>query len=330
MKNKSIVVIGGGTGTFSVLSGLKKYTSDITAIVSMADSGGSAKKEKDEWGLLPSSDIRKSLIALADISTQDSLILRKLFQYRFAKGKGIRGMTFGNIFLIALTNILGSQSQAIDKASELLHTRGSVLPVTLNNVELVAEYEDGSRVVGEHKIDEPEHNGKIRLTRLYTAPQAHITQRAKEAIKSSDAIIIGPGGFYTTIMANIVVEGVSAAINQSKAKKIFILNLMTEYGQTYGFTAHTFIEEIGKYIDTKTINYVLVNNSPIPEKIVERYKKYHTVPVVNDLKGKYPFQVIPADLLSKRAVPKQKGDRLRRSFIRHNPEKLALICQKLL
>src|SRR3989344_1237863 len=150
MKNKSIVVIGGGTGTFSVLSGLKKYTNDITAIVSMADSGGSAKKEKDEWGLLPSSYIRKSLIALADISTQDSLILRKLFQYRFAKGKGIRGMTFGNIFLIALTNILGSQSQAIDKASELLRIRGSVLPVTLNNVELVAEYEDGSRVVGEH------------------------------------------------------------------------------------------------------------------------------------------------------------------------------------
>ena len=330
MKNKSIVVIGGGTGTFSVLSGLKKYTNDITAIVSMADSGGSAKKEKDEWGLLPSSDIRKSLIALADISTQDSLILRKLFQYRFAKGKGIRGMTFGNIFLIALTNILGSQSQAIDKASELLRIRGSVLPVTLNNVELVAEYEDGSRVVGEHAIDEPEHNGKIRLTRLYTTPQAHITQRAKEAIKSSDAIIIGPGGFYTTIMANIVVEGVSEAINKSKAKKIFILNLMTEYGQTFGFSAYTFIEEIGKYIDIHNINYVLVNNSPIPERILERYKKYHTAPVVNDLTGKYPFQVIPADLLSKRAAPKQKGDNLRRSFIRHNPEKLALICQKLL
>src|SRR3989338_4505104 len=152
---KSFVVIGGGTGTFSVLSGIKKYSDNITAIVTMADSGGSARKERDEWGLLPSSDIRKSLIALADVSTADLLLLRRLFQYRYSEGVGISGMSFGNLFLIALTRILKSQSKAIEKAGELLKIRGKVLPVTLENVDLVAKYEDGSEIVGEHFIDEP-------------------------------------------------------------------------------------------------------------------------------------------------------------------------------
>src|SRR3989338_6435219 len=187
---KSFVVIGGGTGTFSVLSGLKKYTDNITAVVSMADSGGSAKKERDEWGLLPSSDIRKSLLALADVSASDSLILRKLFQYRFAKGIGVSGMTFGNLFLVALSDILKSQTKAIEMASELLRIKGNVLPVSLDRVDLVAEYADGSKVSGEHNIDEPEHNGKIKITRLFTTPLARIYPHTKEAIEKADVIII--------------------------------------------------------------------------------------------------------------------------------------------
>ena len=326
MKEKSYIVIGGGTGTFSVLTGLKKYTNNICAVVSMADSGGSAKKERDEWGLLPSSDISKSLLALADVSASDSLILRKLFQYRFAKGVGVSGMTFGNLFLVALANIVRSQTKAIELASELLRIRGRVLPVSLDHVDLVAEYADGSKVIGEHYIDEPEHNGRIRIKKLYTHPKAKIDPHAREAINGADIIVIGPGGFYTTVIANLVVDGVVEAINQSAAIKVFIMNLMTEYGQTFGFTARDFILEIGRYLDLRNLDYVLVNRTPIPEKILKRYTQSKASPVVNDLSGNWPFKVVSLDLLSPTIVKKEKGDTLRRSLVRHDPEAIARFC----
>lgn len=323
-------VIGGGTGTFSVLTGLKKYTSNITAIVSMADSGGSAKKERDDWGLLPSSDIRKSLIALSDVDREDTLLLRELFQYRYSQGRGVSGMSFGNLFLIALAKLSGSQDKAIQKAGELLHIRGKVLPVTLDKINLAATYEDGSIVVGEHFIDHPRHNGKLGITRLYTKPRAHVTPEAKAAILDADYIIIGPGGFYTTILANLVVKGVSQALTASRAKKIFILNLMTEFGQTYGFTAKRFVAELDKYLPIKYLDYLFINHASIPEKILKRYARYHAQPVINDLPKNISVKVIDGDILSKREVKKEKGDKLQRSFIRHSPEKIAKLCLKVL
>lgn len=328
-QNKSFVVIGGGTGTFSVLSGLKKYSDNITAIVSMADSGGSAKKERDEWGLLPSSDIRKSLLALADVSDRDSLILRKLFEYRFAKGVGLSGMTFGNLFLVALSDITKSQSRAIKMSSELLRTKGMVLPVSYDKVHLAAEYEDGSVVVGEHDIDEPVHNGKIRITRLFTKPKAEVSPEVVTKIESADVLIIGPGGFYTTVIANLAVNGVVEAIKKSRAIKIFILNLMTEYGQTYAFSAKTFIEELDKYLDVKLLDYIIFNDRPIPDDILKKYKRSQAVPVVNDLNKKYNFRIISTDLLSEKRIKRQPGDTLRRSLIRHDPDKIARICLKI-
>ncbi len=330
ISNLKFVVIGGGTGTYSVLSGLKKYSDNITAIVTMADSGGSAKKERDEWGLLPSSDIRKSLIALANVSSQNTLLLRRLFQYRYDQGKGVSGMTFGNLFLVALTRLLGSQAKAIEKAGEILRIKGRVLPVTLKKVDLVAIYENGSKVIGEHFIDEPKHDGKMAITKLYTKPKAVITNESRKAILESDVLIIGPGGFYTTILANLVISGVPEAIKKSKAKKIFILNLMTEYGQTYGFTASKFIEKLNDYLPIKYLDYVLINKTPIPPKILNRYIKYHATPVVNDLNGKYPFKTISADILSPKIIKGEKGDKLRRSFVRHDPDKIAFQCLKVL
>jgi uncharacterized cofD-like protein len=191
--NQKFVVIGGGTGTYSVLSGLKKYTNHITAVVNMTDSGGSAEQERDEFGLLPSSDIRKSLLALSDVSTQDNLLLRELFRYRFSEGKTLSGMTFGNLFLVTLTKLLGSQSLAIQKAGDILKIKGRVLPVSLNSVDLVAKYADGSEVVGEHFIDEPLHNGTISIVKLSTKPKAVVTAETKKAIEEADVITIGPG-----------------------------------------------------------------------------------------------------------------------------------------
>lgn len=330
MSNKSFVVIGGGTGTFSVLTGLKRYTDKITAVVTMADSGGSAKLERDEWGLLPSSDIRKSLLALADVSSDDSLLLRKLFQYRFPKGTGVSGTAFGNLFLVALTNILGSQSQAIEKAGQLLNIRGKVLPVSLDNVNLVAFYEDGSRVVGEHAIDEPVHNGTVKITKLTTNPSAHLLPQVKKIITDCDVIIIGPGGFYTTIIANLAVKGLAKAIEKAQAQKIFIMNLMTEYGQTYDFTASTFITELNKYLDIKILDYILINNSPVPAPVLKKYSKYHAQPVLNNLNNKFPIKIITGDFLYKKTVSAEKGDTLRRSLIRHSPDKIARRILKLI
>ena len=330
LTDKRITVIGGGTGTYSVLMGLKKYTKNITAVVSMADSGGSAKKERDEWGLLPSSDIRKSLIALADVSTEDSLLLRQLFQYRYSAGIGVSGMTFGNLFLVALTKLLQSQAKAIEKAGELLRIKGKVLPVTLNKVDLVATYEDGTSVVGEHFIDEPKHNGKVKIVKLATQTQAFVNPEVADTIEKSDIIIIGPGGFYTTILANLVIDGVSQAIIKSKATKIFILNLMTEYGQTYGFNASKFIQVLDDYLPLSALNYVIINNATIPQNILDKYRKLNASPVLNDLPKKKNFKIIEADLLSKKLVKKEKGDKLNRSFVRHSPDKIARICMKLL
>lgn len=330
MNAKIFTVIGGGTGTFSILNGLKKYSEHINAIVTMADSGGSAKKERDEWGLLPNSDIRKSLIALADISSKDSLLLRQLFQYRYSRQKGISGMTFGNLFLATLTKLLKSQKKAIEKAGDLLNIKGKVLPVTMDKVNLKAIYSDGSEIIGEHFIDEPLHDGRLAITKLSTHPRAKTTKEVLEAIIKSDVIIIGPGGFYTTILANLVVDDVADSIKKSKAKKIFIMNLMTEYGQTYSFTASRFLSELNKYIDINILDFVVINNKIIPKMIVKRYKKYHAQPVINDLKSSNHFRIIEADLISTELIKRTRGDLLKRSLIRHDPDKLATVCIKIL
>jgi uncharacterized cofD-like protein len=328
--NKKFTVIGGGTGTFSVLSGLKKHTDQISAIVTMADSGGSAKKERDEWGLLPSSDVRKSLLALSSGTTDDLLLLRRLFHYRYSEGKGVAGMTFGNLFLVALTKLLHSQKKAISKAGDLLKIRGKVIPVTFDHGDLIAEYQDGSVVKGEHYIDNPKHNGRLSIKKLKIFPKVHITKEAYEAILNADCLIIGPGGFYTTIVANLVVEGVVTAIQKSQAKKIFVVNLMTEYGQTYNFTAYRFLQELNNYLSVNLLDYILINNSPIPGKVLSRYRKFKAVPVFNDLPAKSSFKVIAADLLSTKIVKKEKGDILNRSLIRHDPDKISNQCLKIM
>lgn len=328
--DKKFVVIGGGTGTFSVLSGLKKYTNNITAVVSMADSGGSARKERDEWGLLPSSDVRKSLLALADVSNHDGMLLRRLFQYRYSQGMGVKGMTFGNLFLVALTKILKSQTAAIEAASEILRIRGKVLPVSLDKVDLAAEYEDGKIIVGEHFIDQPRHKGLLHIKKLYTKPKASANPQVIEAIRQADAIIIGPGGFYTTIIANLVIDGVVEAITGSPAKKIYILNLMTEVGQTPGFTASKYLLELDHYLPINILDFVCINSTAIAPYILKRYRRFDTQPVANDLDQKSKYKIISTDLLSKKLVKKDAGDTLLRSFVRHDPEKLVKICMKIL
>jgi len=331
MINKKLVIIGGGTGTFVVLSGLKDKVKNLTAVVSMADSGGSNRIIRDEFGLLPTSDIRQCFVALASGTSQTQKIMRDLFTYRFEKGD-YAGMTFGNLFMAALSDILGSQKEAIQKTGEVLRITGKVVPVTLDDIHLMAKYEDGEIMKGEHFIDEPpeKHDGKKRIIDLWTEPTAQANKNALTEIRSADLIILGPGDLYTSVLANIVVKKIPKTIQQSKAKIVYIVNLMTKMGQTYNFQASDHVNEIKKFLG-RYPDIVLLNKAKIPQKIKEHYlKKEGSIPVKDDLNKKKLFKVIKKNLLSEKIFQKSPSDFLKRSLIRHNSKKLAQAIIKTL
>lgn len=328
-QSKNIVVIGGGTGTFVVLSGLKKYPVNLSAIVSMTDSGGSNRVLRDEFGLLPTSDIRQCLVALAASSNGSEVLLRKLFMYRFCQGKGMKGMTFGNLFMAALTDILGSQEKAITQTQNILKIKGEILPVTLTDSQLVAVYENGRKAVGEHYIDEPKHNGKIKIKKVFLSPASKAYLPAIRAIKKADLIVIGPGDLYTSIISNLLVKGVSGAIRKSRAKKVFVMNLMTRPGQTFGFSAKDHINTLEKYLGKNFLDFVLVNSKSLPPKILKKYWAEQAFPVVDDLKVS-GSKVIRKDFLGRQMTSRIAGDVLWRSLIRHDSDKLAKTIINLL
>lgn len=317
----SIVCIGGGTGTFVTLSGLKVYPYNLNAIVTMSDSGGSNKRIRDEFGLLPTSDIRQCLIALSAEKGSTGL-LRELFMYRFEKGNGISGMTFGNLFMAALSDILGSQEEAIRQTGKVLRINGTVIPVSFTDTNLFAEYEDGSVVNEEHLIDEPEHDGKLRIKNIYLNPKATANPQALEAIKKADLIVLGPGDLYTSLLPNLLVDGIAAAIKKSSAKKVYIMNLMTKYGQTYNYAASDHIKVLEEFIG-QSLNFVMVNTEEYPEVVIEKYEHMKEFPVVDDLAEKGYYKVIRKPIASRQLVEKSSTDKLVRSLIRHDSDKLA-------
>lgn len=325
---KNIVVVGGGTGTFVVLRGLKYYPHRISAIVTMADSGGSNKRLRDEFGLLPTSDIRQCLVALSEENGGVGL-LRKLFMYRFEKGKGISGMTFGNLFMAALSDILGSQKEAIRQTGKVLRIHGTVIPVSFTDTNLYARYEDGRVLTEEHLIDEPPHEGTLKITDIYLKPRATANPEAINAISRADLIVLGPGDLYTSLIPNLLVEGVADAIARSQAKIVFVLNLMTKYGQTYNFTAGDHLRVLEGFIG-KTIGYVVINNGPLNRQALKIYAQYHEFPVVDDLTAGGYFQVVRAAVASRGIARKSKSDALTRSLIRHDSQRLAQVLVSLL
>jgi uncharacterized cofD-like protein len=326
---KKVVVLGGGTGTYAVLSGLKYYPLDITAVVTMADSGGSAKKERDEFGVLPVSDVRKALLALSEENGREGL-LRDLINYRFVEGIGVTGMTFGNLFLVALSNILGSQEKAIEELGKFLKIKGRVLPVTLEETNLVAEYDEGVVAVGEHAIDEPKHDKRLSIRNVYLLPKVKANPKALKAIKNADFIAIGPGDLFTSLLPTLLVDGVSEAVKKSKGKKIFIQNLMNKFGQTTGFTSSRYISEIDKYLGIK-FDFVFINSTSLPKDALRYYAtSENSYPMEDDLLEEDGLHIIRKDLLSKNRFKPQKGDKLKRSVLRHDSVKLAKALMKVM
>jgi uncharacterized cofD-like protein len=306
-----IVCIGGGTGLHTLLSGLKEVShAELAAVVTMMDSGGSTGRLRDEFGYLPPGDVRQSLAALSEAPH----MVRQLLQHRFTQaGSSLEGHTVGNIMLTALKDIYGNEYTAIEAMEKILRIKGHVYPVTLCNCELVATLEDGSTVKGERNIDVPKHDPRLRITNLNLEPKAEIFERTAEALENADYIVIGPGDLYTSIMPNLVVDGMVRTLKQAKmngAKIIFITNVMTKHGESTGFTAADFYHVIQAALDGANVDAVIVNSGRISEQQRKAYAAENAVPVANDLEEK-GILVVAEDLLNKE------------NFARHHPHKLA-------
>lgn len=306
-KNKNkIVVIGGGTGTFVVLSALRDYPVQLSAVISMADNGGSTGRLRDQYGVLPPGDVRRALVALSDTSQT----LRNLFNYRFSSGD-LRGHNFGNIFLSALEKTTGNFSDAIKVASKILNIKGDVIPVTLDNTMLHARLYNGTVVKGETNIDIPKHDPTVPIKKVWLKPAAKINPEARKAILSADMIVIGPGDLFSSIIPNLLVSGVTAAIKKSKAKKIYVCNLMTKFGETHGFKAQDFVNTIEKYLGVGILDFALFNNKKPAAAVLKKYlaESSYFIDVLGLHKKRAKPKLIFADLLD-------LGP-----FIRHNPRK---------
>lgn len=328
-KKPKIVVIGGGTGSFVVLSGLRKYDCEIAAIVNVTDSGGSSGVLRDELGVLPPGDIRQCLVALSGAPEP----LRALFTHRFAGG-GLKGHTLGNIFLAACENLTGSFEQAVGMASQILQIRGNVLPVTLGKATLCANLGNGVFLRGEAAVTKSLLLQKYGIKKLFLEPRARINPKAAAAIRSADMVIMAPGNLYSSLMPNLLVGGVVEALSASKAKKIYICNLMTRLGQTDGFAVHNFLEELGRFAGRSFLHAVVYNTEVPSVRTLGRYAGEGSR-VKLDPRGVLQHKnvkFIGKPLLSRKVFRPKREDLLsgQRSLIRHDPEKLANVLISLL
>ncbi len=314
-----VVAIGGGTGMFAVLTGLRHYTSNITAVVTMSDSGGSSGRVRDEFGYLPPGDVRRCLLALASWD-EDSLLLRQLFDYRFDRGLGLNGHSFGNLLLTALTDILGGEEQAIDEAGRLLHIRGRVLPVTLSDTTLCARLDNGHVIRGETDIDIRKDHHDAAVTEIWLDPPGAPNPEVISALGQADLIVLGPGDLYTSVIPNLLVENVAEAIRASTARCAYVCNVMTKHGETDNFAASDFIREVIRYLGPGALDYAILNyHESLPRELLERYKEQRSVPVDLDLGSCYEL------VSGLRIRPLTRTGAL----VRHDPELLALTLMEI-
>lgn len=303
---KNIVVIGGGTGTYTVLSGLKGRRVDLSAVVSMADDGGSTRILREEFGILPPGSVRPAMVALSGAEKS----LADLFTFRFEDGNGLSGHNFGNLFIAALTKHLGSFERAVEEAGKILQIKGRVIPSTLGNCTLMARLENGKTVRGEHAIDVPRHDGKLKIKRIWLERSCKANPKAVDAILKADLVVLGPGDLFSSILPNLLLVGIRDAVRKSKAKKVYVCNIMTKFGETTGFKASDFVAVMEQYLGENVLDYVICNTKKPSTKRIEKYEKMNSEFVRCDIKnGK--FRVIAKPLV------RAQG------FIRHDSTALA-------
>lgn len=322
-----IAVIGGGTGSFTMLSSLKKYTSQIAAIVSMADDGGSTGVLRDELGTLPPGDVRQCLVALSD-----SPKVRELFEYRFDTGT-FGGHSFGNVLLTALEKITGDFNQAVETASEILRIRGTVIPATLDNVRLKMEWKDKSLTLhGERVIDAEYFSHDPRKATLSLAPKAQANPMAIAAIEQADIVVVAPGDLYTSLGPLLVIDGIGEALERSKAVKVYVSNLVSKQGQTDGFTVSDHAAEIERFASRPFLDYVLYNEEAPSEEVARRYEDeggYVTLADI-DVLLKQPYKAVGGSFLGSMAQSNTADTLIgKRSLIRHDAQAVAKLILDL-
>jgi uncharacterized cofD-like protein len=316
-----VVAIGGGTGLSALLQGLKQYTRptdggppplDITAVVTVTDDGGSSGRLRREFDVLPPGDIRNCMVALSE----DSALLSRLFQYRFETGRGLKGHSFGNLFLMALTRIMGDFPDAIKASSEVLNIAGRIYPATTSDVALEAILEDGSKVVGETRIS----RSKCRIESIRLLPRtARPLPETLKAIEEADVITLGPGSLFTSVIPNLLVKGIPEAIQKSAAVKAYFVNLMWQPGETTNFRASDHVRAIHQHARCKLIDYAVTNLRPIKTALKKRYARQEALPVENDLDGLFKLGV---KIMSGQLVANEER-------VRHDPDATAAVVCKL-
>jgi len=328
-----IVVIGGGTGTFTILSALKYYARGITAVVNMSDDGGSTGILRDELGALPPGDIRQCLVALSE----SDQIMRDLFNYRFEEGT-FGGHSFGNLFLTALEKTTGSFASAVKTAGEVLKITGHVVPVTLNDVKLVLTKSDGSVVrgewqIGNRKFDERRPELSLEPAADGSTEPINLNPEAATAIAAADIVVIAPGNLYGSLAPALIVPGMPQALQRAKATIIYAANLVTKPGQTDGFEVQDYADEIERFIGRGVLDYVIYNTHKPSKDLLDKYAQEGEYAVEYDLRefDEATSQPIGADVISdtihKPGVADQKF--IPRTLIRHDSDKLARLIMRI-
>ena len=310
---KKIVVIGGGTGNFVILSGLKKYDVDLSAIVSMADSGGSTGILRDELGVLPPGDVRQCLVALSN----SSRLMRNVMNYRFENGN-LGGHSLGNLLLSALEKVTGSFERAVEEAGKILYIKGKVIPVTLNQVHLKMILNNRKVLEGEAEVYLSQEIDKGYKS-IYLEPYPKVNPKVIDEIMNADLVVLGPGGFYTSLIPNLLVEGVAEALKKSLAKKVFVVNLMNRKGECKSNKVSHNLKELVKFLGKDVFDYILVNKEEPSKELIKNYSEEGAL-VKNDIGN--DKRVILSDLLGPLANAHKK-DLIKRNLIRHDSKKLA-------
>ncbi len=322
----NIVVLGGGTGSFTLLSGLKRYTSNLTALVNMSDDGGSTGVLRDELGVLPPGDVRQCLVALSETDH-----VRDLFTYRFDEGS-LDGHSFGNLFISAVEKMTDSFEKAIEVASEVLRTKGRVIPITLQDSKLIVETKSGLRIEGEHKI------GHMKIEdqrpKVFFDKATSVNSEAKRAIMNADVVVIAPGNLYGSLAPALIVDGVGDALAKTKAKVVQIVNLVTKPGQTDGFTVSDYVDEIERFCGkTGIVDYAVFNTDEPTKTMLDKYVADGELMIefdLEDLDTKL-YNAVGLPLIDKSPIVVDPKDKIahRRTFIRHDSDLTAREIMKI-
>ena len=320
VRGLKIATVGGGTGLSTLLQGLKQHTSNLTAIVTVADEGGSSGKLRQDFDILPPGDIRNCLVALADTSP----LMEELFQYRFDKESAFSGHSFGNIFILALSRVTQGFEKAVQAASKILAIRGRVVPSSLNKIRLVAELEDGSITLGEENITTRSNKSPIKRISLQPL-HCESTESAIEAIRDADAIILGPGSLYTSIIPNLLVGSIAEVINDSSAIKIYVCNVMTQQGETDYYKVSEHIKALYNNTQLRRIDYAVINNSTISKTLAGRYATQGSYQVEVDID-----EIKRLGIISVEDNFTVVGEQGKKEYLRHNPRRLAMAIMDII